>query len=233
MMSKIGRSSGRSAIYSFSELGGQVTKRLVKWVGFKHMDPKYADAFASGASIQLATFEHYRGLEFARRDEMEGTVRYHVDHTSHPEDNPGWRVVGPIVESMSGENARIEMFNTTIQTSLPPAYLFCCSWEPDQQLIAEGMAVFEIADLRTFGKRLLRDNPRKLGRMHVGEVSYVPRTGNPFAGATPPEGPFFKDPKFASENELRLVFEAAPDPPPEPVIRIGSPLAARLLRRIA
>ena len=35
----------------------------------------------------------------------------------------------------------------------------------------------------------------------------------------------------APTAELRLVFEAAPNPPPEPVIRIASPLAARLVRR--
>lgn len=210
-----------------------MTKRKFSWVGYKHIDAKYADAFDRGTSIQLATFEHYRQLEFARRDEMEGAVRYHVDHTSHPDANPGWQVLNPIIDSMAGEHTRISMFNTTIQTNLPSAYLFCCSWEPDQQLIAQGQAVFEIADLRTFGKRLRRDNPRLLGRMQVGEVSYVARSGSPFAGQTPPQGPFYKDPKFVGENELRLVFQAVSDSPQEPVIRVPSSLAARLLRRIA
>ncbi len=211
-----------------------MTKRLVKWVGYKHIDPKYADAFAGGASIQLATFEHYRKLEFARRDDLEGAVRYEIDHTNHFEDNPGWQAVQPIIDELGGAaGMEVQLQDVTVITNLPPAYLFCCSWEPDQQLIAEGMAVFEIADLRAFGKRLRRDNRRQLGRMHVGEVTYVAREGNPFAGQIPPQGPFYKDPKFSSENELRLVFEAAPDPPPEPVIRIASPLAARLVRRIA
>lgn len=211
-----------------------MTKRLVKWVGYKHMAPKYADAFAAGASIQLATFEHYRGLEFSRRDEKEGAVHYHVDHTFQPADNPGWQAMQPVIdEAVAATGMTVQMQDVTVITNLPPAYLFCCSWEPDQQLIAEGMAVFEIADLRIFGKRLRQDNRRQLGRMHVGEVTYVAREGNPFAGETPPQGPFYKDPKFTSENELRLVFEAAPDPPPEPVIRVASPLAARLVRRIA
>lgn len=211
-----------------------MTKRLVKWVGYKHIDPKYADAFARGASIQLATFEHYRNLEFARRDDLEGAVRYEIDNTNHWDDNPGWQAVQPIIDELSGITGKqVQLQNVTVMTKLPPAYLFCCSWEPDQQLIAQGQAVFEISNLRAFGKRLHRDNRRQLGRMHVGPVSYVARSGNPFAGETPPEGPFYKDPKFTSENELRLVFETAPDPPPEPVIRIASPLAARLVRRIA
>lgn len=211
-----------------------MTKRLVKWVGFKHIDAKYADAFERGASIQLATFEHYRKLEFARRDDLKGAVRYAIDHTNHFDDNPGWQVMDPILKEMGGAfGAQIQLEDVDVITHLPPAYLFCCSWEPDQQLIAQGQAVFEISNLRAFGKRLRSDNRRHLGRIHVGEFSYVARSGNPFTGQTPPEGPFYKDPKFSSENELRLVFEAAPNPPPEPVIRIASPLAARLVRRIA
>lgn len=211
-----------------------MTKRKAIWVGYKHMDQEYADAFESGKSIQLATFEHYREREFARRDELEGSVRYDVDHTFHPSDNPGWQAMRPVIdETEAATGMAVQMQDVTFITNLRPAFLFCCSWEPDQNLIAQGQAVFEIADIRTFGKRLRRDNRRQLGRMHAGEVSYVTRTGNPFAGETPPQGPFFKDPKFSGENELRLVFEAASDPPPEPIIRITSSLAARLVRRIA
>jgi hypothetical protein len=211
-----------------------MTKRLVKWVGYKHMDPEHADAFARGASIKLGTYEHYRKGEDPRADKMEGMVQYDVDHTFHPADNPGWQAMQPVIdEAVAATGMAVQMQDVTVITNLPPAYLFCCSWEPDKQLIAQGQAVFEISDLRAFGKPLRRDNARKLGKMHVGELSYVARSGNPFTGQTPPEGPFYKDPKFSSENELRLVFEAAPDPPPEPFIFIASPLAARLVRRIA
>jgi hypothetical protein len=212
----------------------EMTRRKARWVGYKHIDANYADAFERGESIQLATFEHYRNLEFERRDEMEGSARYHVDNAFPKADHPGWLAMKPLMDLTGAPpEMAVQMHNVTLIARLPPAYLFCCSWEPNQELIAKGIAVYEIADLRTFGKRLRWDNRRQLGRMQVGEVSYAARSGNPFAGETPPQGPFFKDPEFAGENELRLVFEAAPDLPPEPVIRIASPLAARLVRRIA
>ena len=191
--------------------------------GFKHIDRQWADAFASGDSIQIGTLASYREGEGERVDPLEGQTLNRITNARFNLKAGQALNLGGI---FIGGGGAVSLRNVTTQPTLVAHYLFCCSTEPDENLRRQGQAIFEITDLQAFGECLRQAKPDVLRNMIVGEVSYEPRSV--VNGVVLPH-PFKKDPKFAGEKELRIVWRAV-GPPPPPRLQLNCPDARQFIR---
>ncbi len=116
--------------------------------------------------------------------------------------------------------------NVTTQPTLTASYLFCCSTDPDEDLRRQGQVIFEITDLEKFAACLTRLKPDVLQYPMLGKVSYEPRS---VVNRVVMPHPFKKDPRFAGEKEIRIVWRAV-GPPPPPRLQLNCPEAAQFIR---
>lgn len=204
-------------------------------LGYKHMDRGLADRFGTGASIQIGTFEYYRNMEGERADPLEGTVEYKVDRLqsaqAHLPEYAEARQLFWLPADGIGPGQHLVFHNNVVRFRLPPSYIFCCSRLPDEKLIAEGQAVFEIDALDLFAHRLTKALSHVLISAKAGVVQYENRSVNPFDGSILNHDPFKKSTRFSHENEIRVVWQAIQTE--KEFLRIAAPRVAPLLKRIA
>lgn len=201
--------------------------------GYKHVDRSVAQQVQDG-SVKLGTYESYRSGEGPRVDKLEGatfarmgTFRQGMGISS--KDNDALRNMGIYV----GPECRGNVISDNSHLiELPPAYIFCCSKEPDFELAErQGQAIFEIANLSAFADEVTRASSDVLGKRYLGSVRYKVRSGDPFKIGPIYPDPFIKAPRFAFEKELRIVWPLAEKPAEESMI-LNVPAVSRLLQRI-
>ena len=203
--------------------------------GYKHMDPRLAGEFGTGSSIQIGTFEYYRNMEGERADPLEGSVEYKVDRLqlsqAHLPEYAEARQLFGLPKDGIRPGQHFVFQDNVVRFHLPPSYIFCCSSIPDEKLIAEGQAVFEIDAVDLFAHRLTKALNGILVSAMVGVVQYEHRSINPFDSPILDHNPFKKSVRFSHENEIRIVWQAIQAE--EKFLRIAAPRIAPLLKRIA
>lgn len=218
--------------------GGCLSYRKAPIIAFKHVSPMYAEAFASGESIQVATYDYYTKGEGDRIDPLEGrslnmsgeeNIYFHAQCG-----NPGAidmmnRLIGPGWQTQSQPMGMLVVGNILIQ-SLPPAYIFCASLAPDLSRFALGERIFMIHDLIEFAGQLMRYCPDLLKSARVAPVEYGKREFNILENGIGEAHPFRKAERFSSEDEVRIAF--APGTILEDPIRIRAPYVQNLITEI-
>ena len=214
-------------------------------IGYKHVplaSPPSADPeqfqrmFETGETIRIGSFAYYRAMENDRADPDEGlaTNGFQFPAAGALTDPRFALARASMGLSWQGfhPNANVYIQNMSVARATPPAHLFCCSWEPDQSLVKEGQAIFEIADLDEFANALVRAK-RVLGSFTVDRVVYENRRRDPFGPDGPAVvGPFRKSDLFSQEREIRIVWHTAGYLRP-PVLNITAPECAAFIKRIA
>lgn len=200
---------------------------------FKHVPLEFADAFAAGTSIQIASLEYYRRLENDRADQLEGVAEYVVP-VATPE-QLGSEDYADIREALMLPRAPIHLgsyVGNVARHVSPPHWVFCASLQPDLGRSVLGEAVFEISNLDLFAHRVSMRSPTHLGCMAIQPVSYEQRSQNPFEAGLLHVDPFKKDINFQFENEVRVVWSCAAPRGALPS-QVGAPKVATLIRRLA
>lgn len=209
--------------------------------GFKHIPAEFADAFRAGESIKIGNFRYYRSMEGPRADPYEGLavsapgpiIRAYVD-PERPSD-PNFRALKSLGINVEAAAPNTTVIGTVFTRSVPEAYLFCCSSAPDLSLLDEGQSIFEIADLREFGRELERVEPTFLGTPKISAVSYQQRRVDTLIAETPIPDPFVKSPHCAHEKEIRIMWRL-PDVSREaalsPFLLLRCPAVANLITPI-
>jgi hypothetical protein len=204
--------------------------------GYKHIAAEFAEGFAAGDSIQIASYAYYRAGEGDRVDPLEGIVKYEAENVqagreASPEGAAARVAMGLPAGGFAGSNIVIDKF--TVRHHLPPAMLFCCSAEPDLSRVTQlGEAIFEISDLHLFAHRLFMAAYPRLWSARLGPVIYGERAVNPFEAGPVEQGPFFKSVALQHERELRIVWHTLKADAAEPM-RLAAPKCRELLSLVA
>lgn len=215
-------------------MGESKRKRIV---GYKHVNPRHADAFEAGASIVVGTLDYYRTFESDRRDPEEGRVTHNIEflepaHYTEPEYAAARQVLKPMLGDLSKYSPLHSVFhNNTIIYTQPPTYIFCCSDQPDEYRMRAGEIVFELSNVALFGQMLREAHPDLLQRSECRPVRYGPRAADPFGPAGPlPTGPFEKSNDFRHENEIRIAWRTTIVD--RPCVKLSATSTAKLIRRV-
>ena len=218
--------------------GGSLWNRQKPILAFKHVSADLGDQFASGESIQIATYDYYRNMEGPRADPMEGKLlnwsgkgdlfqnaKYGNPHAAALMD----RVAGLDWRSQPAD-ANIIIRDLGLAFVQPPAYLFCASLAPDLALLAQGQRIFLISDLIEFAAQMCRIAPQTLTGFSLAPVRYGDVAVNVLHDGVKEGDPFLKDKSYRLENEVRIVFETG-SIPSDP-LRLKLPFMPRLVTEI-
>lgn len=172
---------------------------------YKQVSPEWAEAFASGQSIKVGTFQHYAKMPGARADPHEGQQHHDSGPTPvHSSNEPAmWAMRQTGFIDRPARDMIVEGAHTV---HYAPAYLiFCVATVPDfEGAEASGEWIFEI-DMPNFLNEILVRYP-DLAPARYATVNYNRTVGDLS------KGEFFRLNMFAKpfssrwENERRIIF---------------------------
>lgn len=204
---------------------------------FKHIPLRFLDGFLEGLSIRIGLHQTYRAMETDRGDPLEGVAEYKVDrlepaHEHLPEFAAARAAIG--FPELGGKFRNIIFQDNTIRYVAPPAYLFCCSSEPDfDRCKRHDEAIVRIKSLPMLATLLRASRPDILEAAQIGPVTYEQRSVNPFRGGLLEVDPFRKSKRFEIEKEIRLAWRVLTQEAVPEYLDLKAPLAAAGFERIA
>jgi hypothetical protein len=200
---------------------------------WKIVDLEHADIVASG-SLLIGNLRRYAALENGRADDLDGALVIQTRHLFSGAEHQRalWR---RITGDMVHPEADIVLDHCTVVEHSPPVWSFCmtrvgCEYDPMQGL---PKAIFEISDVARLAFSVFKTQPLRIHRSIIGQVSYQPRKIEQDEVWGYSASPFIKDPKFAGEKEIRIVFlPRAGFPCAESIVTRPNAEIASLLRRV-
>lgn len=178
-------------------------------VGYRYLEPEYADAFASGECIRIGTVASFQDLE-EHADPLDSGVElnsgFHQFRGDATEADKAFMERFD-VNIRGGGTVRNGTFNNNRVINRVPGYSICVCLRPDNPtfLTSKKTAVCQINDLRAFAFLLTDALGWRSTMPQVRPVRYAERTflarDTPI---TPPASAFVKRPKFAPEEEVRI-----------------------------
>ena len=176
-------------------------------VGYKHVHAKFADNFASGASIRIGTLSHYRASESFRGDHLEGLAINSVSYAGANSDDAAIDRLMRAKFSNSREFIQNNYFsNIGMVQEAANGYIFCVSTTPDWKSIEKGETCFKISNLECFAKLLSRVLPDYCSPPVVNSVIYENRSVDMAFSEPAVTDPFRKNKNFQWENEIRIYW---------------------------
>lgn len=210
--------------------------------GYKSVARRWADDFAAGNSIRLGSFASYREGEKGRADPDEGLGGYRqsiplafwpgMPDELRPQIEAALRKIGCPAPPPDMPNVHIAAFDNMVSFEVPPMHIFCASVEADFPTYGDEAALFEISDLDLFAHRICKAAADRLwSRFHIGRVCYQSNFIDPLMGDASFD-PFKKDPAFAADQEVRILFSPLPHVRKELALMVSAPRVAPLIRRL-
>jgi len=123
------------------------------------------------------------------------------------------------------------MIGGTITQFVRGAFAFCMAEPGCRHDSSPGKpkVIFEIADADALTARILERYPNLFTGAHIKTVTYRPREFTS-SGTWERPDPFVKDPSFACEREIRILFHGQPGVPEEPIFTEPDEVIASLLK---
>ncbi len=127
----------------------------------------------------------------------------------------------------------IAAFGNATVFDVPPHHIFCASSLADFPSYGDEETLFEIFDLTHFAMLLRKAAKDQLsGDPQIGLVRYESNLVDPISSDPVRFDPFKKDPQFAEDREIRIVFRPAPAFAKADAIFVRAPRVASLIKRI-
>lgn len=197
-----------------SVLTAENARPVVK--AFKHTSRQYVGSLLERGAFLIGTFDSYAAIEGPQADPMEGRVRYggyaaFRGAITSEQDLRDLRRIGIHIKARGGGTVSNIFWNgATALMKLPALYVLCFSLDGDNRhTMEDGYNVtVEVSDLRDLARQLSAKHHDRLGRFAIGPVQYRSRNLDVRArGPGSDPDPFFKEPRFEAEKEVRIVWE--------------------------
>lgn len=173
--------------------------------------------YLRAGSLLLSSTRSCAKLEDQRADDLEGAVRGTIKNQRMGQSEAAasqplqryLRAAGVSIEDCGSSNISLQVENRDSGYAI-----FCLSHTASNtHWLSSGLTcVWEVVDHRDFAENVRRSCASYLGMWESGPVSYAERE---FSGLDPlPEAdPFIKRPRFAPEDEYRIVWRKLPGAP--------------------
>lgn len=197
---------------------------------FKHHESQYTTGMLSDGRFRIGTLSAFRSMKDEEGslipDKMEGRLRaMHHPVVNQPTEGMlrQFIEVGPrsdIITDVPQSASPSVISGNTFSFEYPDLYILCFS----RTAINDGAypeqrydGIIAVDRLDEFADRMRQAHSVRLGEAIVGDVLYVPRLidiNHVFGDSA---GPFFKDPLFFAQREVRIAWQAL-DRNPTPFI---------------
>jgi hypothetical protein len=184
---------------------------------WRYIEQEYAHSATTLGCLRIGTLNSYAALEGELADPLDGRVERRLGAPirigARGTDTDARLLAASMGFNVTGEHIIISGEGRA-RVAGPPLYCMCLSDTPNNKyLIDQGrVAVLEISDLPKFAAAIAKASPRFNGRFWISAVSYEPRRVIAKLPPEPPD-PFKKEPKFAPEREVRIIWQPSHDTP--------------------
>lgn len=195
---------------------------------WKTIDAEHAAAVAQG-SLRIGTLQAYKDLENGRADDLDGGIRFTFREAL-------WGHIPEHRQAMNrlGFSAGTLVFRNISET-VPPLFAFCmthagCRYDPDPNV---EKAIFRIRHAGRLARRICQLHDARFAAYGIAVVQYAPREFDILEVGSNSPDPFTKDPRFAEEREIRIVFHPRDGVEVTPFVTAPDPEIANLLSLVA